>query len=105
VAFQRGKVARKVATLVDPPVVSRRATALRCGAPGQRESSSGHHAGTKTTKAALRREKALLKWVELRGLEPLTPTLPGRHDRVRGGSLPFRKPCEQRRNTAAHDYE
>src|SRR5687768_4023040 len=31
------------------------------------------------------------RWVELRGLEPLTPTLPGRHDRVRGGSLWFRK--------------
>jgi site-specific DNA recombinase len=30
--------------------------------------------------------------VKLRGLEPLTPTLPGRHDRIRGGSLPFRKP-------------
>jgi hypothetical protein len=29
--------------------------------------------------------------VELRGLEPLTPTLPGRLDRVHGGSLRFRK--------------
>jgi hypothetical protein len=28
-------------------------------------------------------KKALLRGVELRGLEPLTPTLPGRHDRVR----------------------
>ena len=34
--------------------------------------------------------------VELRGLEPLTPTLPGRHDRVRGGSLSFRMPFEVR---------
>jgi hypothetical protein len=35
-------------------------------------------------------ENGLVKWVELRGLEPLTPTLPGRHDRVQGGSLWFR---------------
>ncbi len=32
-------------------------------------------------------------------------TLPGRHDRVQGGSVAFRKPDEQRRNTAAHGYE
>jgi hypothetical protein len=33
-----------------------------------------------------------IRSVELRGLEPLTPTLPGRHDRVCGGSLTFSKP-------------
>jgi hypothetical protein len=32
--------------------------------------------------------------VELRGIEPLTPTLPARHDRVRDGSPPFRKPVD-----------
>ena len=37
---------------------------------------------------------ALLRWVELRGLEPLPPTLPGSHDRVRVGSLAFRKPLD-----------
>jgi hypothetical protein len=35
------------------------------------------------------RENGLIIGVELRGLEPLTPTLPGRHDRVLGGSLSF----------------
>ena len=34
------------------------------------------------------RENGRIIGVELRGLEPLTPTLPGRHDRVHGGSLP-----------------
>ena len=48
---------------------------------------------------------ALLRWVELRGLEPLPPTLPGRHDRVYSGSPQFHKPCDQRINTAAYDYE
>ena len=52
-----------------------------------------------------RTKKALLGWVELRGLEPLTPTLPGRHDRVQGGSPQFHKPRDQRRNTAADGYE
>jgi hypothetical protein len=36
-----------------------------------------------TTQAALLWENALVDGVELRGLEPLTPTLPGRRDRVR----------------------
>jgi hypothetical protein len=36
-------------------------------------------------------EEGPLRWVELRELEPLTPTLPGRRDRIRGGSRPFRK--------------
>jgi hypothetical protein len=36
---------------------------------------------------------------------PLTPTRPGRHDRVQGGSTQFHKPCDQRTNTAAYDYE
>src|SRR4051812_11126026 len=46
-----------------------------------------------------------LEQVELRGLEPLTPTLPGRHDRVQGGSPQFHKRCDQRINTAAYDYK
>jgi hypothetical protein len=33
--------------------------------------------------------KALLRWVELRGLEPLTPTLPERLEGVRGGTPKF----------------
>jgi len=35
------------------------------------------------TQAALPTENGLVMRVELRGLEPLPPTLPGRHDRVR----------------------
>jgi hypothetical protein len=58
-----------------------------------------------TTQAALQKEKGLINRVELRGLEPLTPTLPGRHDRVQGGSPSFRMRLEQRRNTSAYVYE
>ena len=47
-------------------------------------------------------KNALLRWVELRGLEPLTPTLPGRHDRVPGGSLQFRKPVDVPVRTTAN---
>jgi hypothetical protein len=36
-----------------------------------------------------KRETPRLTAVELRGLEPLTPTLPGRLMRVYRGSLPF----------------
>ena len=46
--------------------------------------------------------KAPLTRVELRGLEPLTPTLPGRHDRVRAGSLRFREAPELQFRTTAH---
>ncbi|MDP5182316.1 CocE/NonD family hydrolase C-terminal non-catalytic domain-containing protein [Blastococcus sp. BMG 814] len=38
-----------------------------------------------TTQAAPPKGNGLVIGVELRGLEPLTPTLPGRHDRVRQG--------------------
>ena len=54
---------------------------------------------------ALQKENGLVIGVELRGLEPLTPTLPGRHDRVRRGSPHFHKPCDQRTCTAPHGYE
>ncbi len=61
------------------------------------------------TQAALRKENGLVTRVELRGLEPLTPTLPGHHDRVRGGSPLFRKPLDlpvshngERRRTRAN---
>src|SRR4051812_37091122 len=47
-----------------------------------------------TTQAALRVEDGLFDRVELRGLEPLPPTLPGRHDRVRSSAQPFRKALE-----------
>ena len=55
--------------------------------------------GTGTTQAALPREDGLIRRVELRGLEPLTPTLPGRRDRVHGGSPPFRQPSQIKRRT------
>jgi len=55
--------------------------------------------GTGTTQAALPRENALVIRVELRGLEPLTTTLPGRRDRVHGGSPPFRQPSQIKRRT------
>src|SRR3954447_18332765 len=58
-----------------------------------------------TTQAALLGEDGLIIGVELRGLEPLTPTLPGRHDRVRSGSLAFRLPLYQRLPTTADDKE
>ncbi len=45
-----------------------------------------------TTQAAPRKENGMVIGVELRGLEPLTPTLPGRVDQVRSGSLRSRKP-------------
>ena len=38
---------------------------------------------SETTQAALQMEDGLVIGVELRGLEPLTPTLPGRLDGVR----------------------
>jgi hypothetical protein len=41
-------------------------------------------------------KKAVLRGVELRGLEPLTPTLPGRVDHVHSGSLRSRKPLHLR---------
>jgi|tagenome__1003787_1003787.scaffolds.fasta_scaffold20976426_4 hypothetical protein len=50
-------------------------------------------------------ENGLVRRVELRGLAPLTPTLPGRHDRVHGGPSQFHKPSDQRTNTAADGYE
>jgi hypothetical protein len=50
-------------------------------------------------------KNGLVKRVGLRGLEPLTSTLPGRHDRAHGGSPQFQKPCEQRIDTAANDRE
>ncbi len=46
--------------------------------------------------------------VELRGLEPLTPTLAGRYDRVRSGSPPSRRPFDvpvRTRQTSAHGLE
>src|SRR4051794_6065564 len=49
-----------------------------------------------TNQAALPKENGLIEGVELRGLEPLTPTLPGRHDHVRGSSPSFHKPDELR---------
>jgi hypothetical protein len=49
-----------------------------------------------TTQAALRKENGLVVGVELRGLEPLTPTQPGRHDRIPSDSLPFSKPTDLR---------
>ncbi len=58
-----------------------------------------------TTQAAPRKGNGLVIGVELRGLELLTPTLPGRHDRVRGGSPQFHNPCDHQINTAAHGYE
>ncbi len=58
-----------------------------------------------TTQAAPPKENGLVDGVELRGLEPLTPTLPGRHDQVRGGSPQFHKRYDQRMNTAVHGYE
>src|SRR4051812_451017 len=42
-----------------------------------------------TTQAALLGEDGLIIGVELRGLEPLTPTLPGRLRGVRGGTPKF----------------
>jgi len=42
-----------------------------------------------TTQTALRKGERPGHRVELRGLEPLTPTLPGRLKRVYRGSLPF----------------
>jgi hypothetical protein len=44
-----------------------------------------------TSQAALQMENGLLRGVELRGLEPLTPTLPGRPDGVRRRPLKSEK--------------
>src|SRR3954454_16761258 len=41
----------------------------------------------RTTQAVPPKGNGLIGGVELKGLEPLTPTLPGRHDRFRRGSL------------------
>jgi hypothetical protein len=53
-------------------------------------------------------EEGPLRWVELRELEPLTPTLPGRVDHVRSGSLRSRKPLHLRleqSRTCTHNRE
>jgi hypothetical protein len=53
-------------------------------------------------------QECLLRWGELRGLEPLTPTLPGRVDHVRSGSLRSRKPLHLRleqSRTCTHNRE
>jgi hypothetical protein len=47
-------------------------------------------------------ENGVVNGVELRGLEPLTPTLPGRHDRVHSGSLRFRQPLELQSGTVVN---
>src|SRR3954454_17227385 len=62
-----------------------------------RPSSDGHSCFPTRSHPPIRRwieaqgatEKALVRRVELRGLEPLTPTLPGRHDRVRRSPPPI----------------
>jgi hypothetical protein len=46
-----------------------------------------------TTQAAPPKGNGLVIGVELRGLEPLIPTLPGRHDRVHSGASPWASGC------------
>jgi hypothetical protein len=57
---------------------------------------------TETTQAALPKENGLVTRVELRGLEPLTPTLPGRLAGIRGGPSRF-LPAGQRAGKSFRD--
>jgi hypothetical protein len=66
------------------------------GAAGTVTASVATTLAPETTKAAPRIEERPVGRVELRGLEPLTPTLPGRHDRVCSGSLRSRKRLDLR---------
>jgi hypothetical protein len=77
-----------------PPVAElHRHTAVQLGL--HRRARSFKQKWNQTRRRPLsRRENGLFEWVELRGLEPLTPTLPGRHDPLRRGSSRFRNGFE-----------
>src|SRR3712207_9014475 len=60
---------------------------------------------TATSTATTQIVESPARAVELRGLEPLTPTLPGRHDRVCGGSPQINKRGDHHKKTGAPGHE
>ena len=77
--MQRGKIARNVVTLVDPPAVKRSTAALPLTVDEARRvlqaAEQGRDSARWTVALAVGGERPGSR-VELRGLEPLTPTLP-----------------------------
>jgi hypothetical protein len=73
------------------PALAREA-ADRMGAlllPGKGQANWNHKCSLRRLRPPSRLENGLDPWVELRGLEPLTPTLPGRLVGVQGSSLRY----------------
>src|SRR4051794_20892038 len=108
VASQRGKVARNVATLVDPPVVKRPETALPLSAQEVRSvmaSAQTHRNAARWTVAmavGLRQSEALaLRWADV-DLEHATLTVRRGVHRVRGQGLVYEEPkADRSRRTLA----
>src|SRR3954447_14804531 len=108
VASQRGKVARNVATLVDPPVVKRPETALPLSAPEVRRvmaAAQAHRNAARWTVAmavGLRQSEALaLRWADV-DLEHATLTVRRGVHRVRRQGLVYEEPkADRSRRTVA----
>jgi integrase len=108
VASQRGKVARNVATLVDPPVVKRPETALPLSAQEVRRvmaAAQAHRNAARWTVAmavGLRQSEALaLRWADV-SLEQGTLTVRRGVHRVRGQGLVYEEPkADRSRRTLA----
>jgi hypothetical protein len=67
--------------------------------------SKGIQTATTEMVESAQAEEALLRWVELRGLEPLTPTLPGRPVGVRRGASWLVSPGQAAVRSAANGLE
>lgn len=108
VASQRGKVARNVATLVDPPVVRRPETALPLSAQEVKRvmaAAQAHRNAARWTVAmavGLRQSEALaLRWADV-DLEHATLTVRRGVHRVRGQGLVYEEPkADRSRRTVA----
>jgi integrase len=108
VASQRGKVARNVATLVDPPVVKRPGTAMPLSAQEVRRvmaAAQAHRNAARWTVAmavGLRQSEALaLRWADV-DLEHATLTVRRGVHRVRGHGLVYEEPkADRSRRTLA----
>jgi integrase len=108
VASQRGKVARNVATLVDPPVVRRPETAVPLSAQEVRSvmaTAQAHRNAARWTVAmavGLRQSEALaLRWADV-DLEHATLTVRRGVHRVRGQGLVYEEPkADRSRRTVA----
>src|SRR3954469_9399644 len=108
VASQRGKVARNVATLVDPPVVRRPETALPLNAQEVKRvmaTAQAHRNAARWTVAmavGLRQSEALaLRWADV-DLEHATLTVRRGVHRVRGQGLVYEEPkADRSRRTLA----